>query len=307
MKPAHFILMVVMNCFWAGAYSAFKALAPHLDAGEVTTLRYGLAALILLVAWPMLRGAAPRGRDLVRTCLMGVIVFVLAPRLQVAGVQRGQAGDASVLMALEPLITSVAAALFLREHIGPRRWMGFSLGLLGVVLMAQVWRPDFHLPGLTANGFFVASFVCETAYSIMGKPLLGRVGLVKTVALALVAGTAVNVAIDGPKTLHAASALPLRAWAVMAYLVIVCTIVGYVVWFVVIRETEVSVTVLTVLIQPVVGLAIATVALKEALHWGQLWGSGAIIAGLAIGLSRQLRRAPAAGGSSLSAEDRRRG
>lgn len=290
MRPSFFILLVVMNCFWAGAYSGFKALEPWLDAGAVTTLRYGLSAVILLLGWPLLRGAAPRGRDLVRTCLMGVIVFVMAPRLQVAGVQRGQAGDASVLMALEPLITSVAAAVFLREHIGPRRWMGFSLGLLGVVLMAQVWRPDFRLPGLLANGLFVASFVCEAAYSVMGKPLLGRVGLVKLVTVALVAGTVVNVLIDGPRTLHAASTLPLRAWAVMAYLVSICTVAGYIVWLAVIRETAVSVAVLTVFIQPVVGLAIATVALKESLHWGQLWGSAAIVFGLVIGLSRQIQR-----------------
>jgi drug/metabolite transporter (DMT)-like permease len=306
MRPALFILMVVMNCFWAGSYSAFKALAPYLGAGEVATLRYGVSAAILLLSWPLLGGAAPRGRDLGRTCMMGIVVFVLAPRLQVAGVQLGQATDASVLMGLEPLITSVAAALFLREHIGPRRWIGFSLGLAGAVLMGQVWRPDFRWPGLTANALFVASFVCEAAYSVMGKPLLGRARLVKIITVALLAGTAVNVLIDGPKTLHAASLLPLQAWAIMAYLVVVCTLVGYVVWFIVIRETEVNVVVLTVFIQPVVGLAIATVTLKESLHWGQLWGSAAIVLGLVIGLSRQIRRTPADAGRSPAPEGQSR-
>jgi drug/metabolite transporter (DMT)-like permease len=91
MKPAHLILLIVMNFFWAGTYSAFKALAPHLDAGGVATIRYGLAALVMVMCWPWLGGAAPRGRDLIRTALMGVIVFVMALRLQVAGVQMGQA------------------------------------------------------------------------------------------------------------------------------------------------------------------------------------------------------------------------
>ena len=78
----------------------------------------------------------------------------------------------------------------------------------------------------------------------------------------------------------------------MAYLVAICTVAGYIVWLAVIRETEVSVAVLTVFIQPVVGLAIATVTLKESLHWGQLWGSVAIVIGLVIGLSRQIQRKP---------------
>src|ERR1044071_3141222 len=104
MKPAQLLLLIVMNFLWAGAYSAFKALAPQLDAGGVTTLRYGLAAVALVACWPWLPGLAPRGRDLVQTALMGVVVCVCAPRLQVAGVQQGQAGDAAVLVGLEPLI-----------------------------------------------------------------------------------------------------------------------------------------------------------------------------------------------------------
>jgi len=291
MKPAYLILLIVMNVLWAGSYSTFKVLAPQLDPGGVATLRFGIAAIALLACWPWLPGRTPRGNDLIKTLLMGVIVFVLAPRLQVSGVQRGQAGDAAVLMALEPLITSVGAALFLREHIGPRRWLGFCLGLGGVVLMAEVWKPGFHLPGLTANGLFVASFVCEAACSIMGKPLINRAGLLRVLALALMAGAVVNCGIDGRQTVAAAQHLSPGAWWLVAYLATICTLIGYVVWLVVIRETEVNVTVLTVFIQPVVGVVIATVALKESLHWGQLWGTLAIVVGLVIGLSRQIKPA----------------
>jgi drug/metabolite transporter (DMT)-like permease len=195
-------------------------------------------------------------------------------------------------MAFEPLVTSVAAALFLREHIGPRRWAGFSLGLLGMVVMAEVWRPDFRLPSLAANALFVASFFCEAAYSVMGKPLITRASLGKTIALAVLAGTAVNATLNGPDTVRAAAAMPFSAWLLMAYLTVICTVIGYVVWFVVIRETEVNVTVLTVFLQPVVGLGIAMVALGESLRWSQLWGSAVIVAGLIIGLSRQIRRPP---------------
>jgi len=289
MKPRHLLLLIVMNCFWAGAYSAFKSLAPQLDPGCLTTLRFGLAAILLLVCWPWLPGRAPRGGDLLKTLLMGVIVFVLAPRLQVAGVQQGQAADAAVLMALEPLITSLAAAMFLGEHVGPRRWLGFGCGLAGVILMAETWKPEFHLPSLTANALFVASFVCEAAYSIMGQPLIRRAGLLKVLTLSLLAGAVLNGALDGRATLAAAQRLTPAAWLLMAYLALICTLVGYVVWFVVIRETEVNVTALTVFIQPVVGVALATLALHETLRWGQLWGSLAIVCGLVIALSRQIK------------------
>lgn len=291
MKPAHLVLLIVMNFFWAGTYGSFKALAPYLDAGGVTTLRFGLAAVIALLAWRWLPGKAPRGWDLGKNILMGVIVFVMAPRLQVAGVQLGKVGDSAVLVGLEPLITSVAAAIFLREHIGPRRWVGFLLGLSGVVFMAQVWRPNFRLPGLTANAIFVTAFFCEAAYSIIGKPLIARAGMIKVLAVALIAGTCVNVALDGGRTLALLPTLPPYAWGLILYLSILCTLVGYAVWFVVINETEVSVTALTVFLQPIVGLFLAVVWLGESLHVGQLWGSLAIVAGLVVGLSRQIKPA----------------
>jgi drug/metabolite transporter (DMT)-like permease len=290
MKPAHLVLLIVMNCLWAVSYSAFKAVSPWLDAGGVATLRFGLAGAILLLCWPWLPGLAPRGRDLVRTMVMGVIVFVLAPRLQVAGVQLGQATDASVLVALDPLISAVGAAIFLREHIAPRRWMGFLLGLTGAVLMAEVWRPGFRLPALTANAWILMSFFCEAAYSLMGKPMLKRAGLFKILAIALLAGTAVNLLVDGSPTVRAAAAMPPRAWLVLGYLSVICTVAGYSLWFAVIREAEVNAAALTVLIQPVVGAAVAMAWLGEALRWGQLWGSLVIVAGLVVGLPRQTRR-----------------
>jgi drug/metabolite transporter (DMT)-like permease len=59
---------------------------------------------------------------------------------------------------------------------------------------------------------------------------------------------------------------------------------------VVIRESEVNVAALTIFAQPLAGIAIAAIWLREPLHAGQLWGGAAIVAGLILGLSRQIKR-----------------
>src|SRR6266481_536810 len=124
-----------MNFFWAAVYSAYKVIAQDLPAAHITglivTVRFGLAALCLLFVWPWLPGQTPRGRDFFITCLMGVMLFVLGQRLQVYGNQLGSAGNSAVLMGFEPVITSIAAAIFLHERIGPRRWVGLALGFSG--------------------------------------------------------------------------------------------------------------------------------------------------------------------------------
>src|ERR1035441_10235246 len=290
MKPAYLIILLLMNLCWAGVYSANMVLGHDLKTGGIVTTRFGLAGLCLLAAWAWVPGLAPRRRDLVKSCMMGIILLVLGQRLQVYGNQLGTAGNSSVLMAVEPLITSLAAALFLREHIGLRRLAGFALGMGGVVLLNGVWRKDFQWTGLVPSLIFISSFVCEAAYSVVGKPIVARASPAKMLAITLVVGSAVNLLIDGPTTLSAAKTLPPEAWYLLLALAVVCTAIGYTVWFIVIRECPVNVAALTIFAQSVFGVAIAALWLGEKLHWGQLLGSIAIVAGLGLGLSRQIQR-----------------
>jgi len=254
------------------------------------TLRFGLAGLCLLLAWPWLPGPAPRGRDLLKTCLMGVMGYVLGQRLQVYGNQTSTAGNCAVLMALEPIVTSAAAAFFLHEHIGPRRLAGFAMGLAGVAVLNRVWAADFQWTGLVASVLFVSSFLCEAAYSVIGKPIVAKASVMKMLAISLLAGTAVNLLIDGPATLVTARTLPPMAWALLGMLSVVCTAIGYSLWFIVIRECPLNVAALTIFVQSVFGVILAALWLGESLHWGHALGSATIVAGLMLGLSRQVRR-----------------
>lgn len=288
MKLSYLIILLVMNFFWAAVYSAYKVIGPTLPSGGIVTIRFGLAALFLLIAWPWLPGTAPRGRDLLITSVIGVVVFVLGQRLQVYGNELGTAGNSAVLMGFEPLVTSVAASLFLGEHIGPRRWSGMGLGFCGVALLHGVWRPEFQWAGLTASAIFISSFICEAVYSVVGKGIVLRAGVMKMLALSLLVGTAVNLLIDGGPTLQAARTLSGEAWLLLVLLAGICTCLGYTLWFVIIRECPVNVAALTVFAQSLFGVVLAATWVHERLHGGQFLGCLAIVLALTWGLSRQI-------------------
>ena len=290
MKPWQLIVMILLNAGWAATPIINKALEMQLQPGGVVTLRFGLAALCLAALWPWLPGKAPRGRDLAMSVFIGLLVFVVGQRLQVLGVKLGTAGNSAVLMGLEPMLATVAAAVFLREHVGPRRMAGLAVSLAGLAVLNEVWRPGFKWTGLVPSLIFVSSFVSETAYSILGKPLLERASPTKILACALFGAALANLIFDGSQTIRAAGALHWGDWAMLAYMAIICTVVGYAMWFEVIRTVPVNVVALTIFVQPVAGVPLALWYLHEPLHWGQLWGSLVIAAGLLLGLSRQVSR-----------------
>jgi drug/metabolite transporter (DMT)-like permease len=290
MKPVHLVSLLVMNFFWSAVYSAYKVVGHDLPTGGIVTLRFGLAALSFLVVWPWLPGAAPRGRDLCATCLLGVMLYVGGQRLQVYGNSLGMAGNSAALMSIEPLLTSVGAALILREHLGPRRLAGFALGILGVAMINGVWRADFRWSGMGASMMLLLSFACESAYSVFGKPITQRFSVMKMLAISLLVGTLVNLLIDGSSTMTAAKSLTPKAWGLLLMLALLCTTFGYTLWFVVIRDCPISVAALTVFAQSVFGVGIAALWLGEKARWEQLAGSLTIVSGLILGLSRQVKR-----------------
>jgi O-acetylserine/cysteine efflux transporter len=284
------LIMVLLNVGWAGTIVINKALT-GLPAGSIVTLRFALAALCMVLLWPLWRGPTPRGRDAVLSVLIGILVFVVGQRLQVQGVILGKASDSAVLMAVEPLLTSVAAALFLREHIGPRRLLGFLVSIAGVLVLNRVWRPDFQWTGLLPSLLFMSSFLCETAYSILGKPLVSRSDPAKILTFALLGATAVNLLWDGSATAALAVKLRPADWALLGYMAVICTVIGYSVWLAVIKHAPVNVVALTIFMQPLAGVPLAAAWLGDELHWGQLWGCLLILGGLILGLSRQIHAA----------------
>jgi O-acetylserine/cysteine efflux transporter len=301
MRTGWLFILIGFNVFWAGTYSAFKDLKQWLNPGQVVSLRYGLAAVLLLLCWRWLPGKTPRGRDLLRTCLMGLLVFVVAPRMQVIATQAGQAGDMSVLVALEPLAITLSAALFLGERIPANRWIGFFCGMLGVAFLSNIWQPGFRLAGLGANLLFIGSFFCGAAFSVMGKALNQRSGFLKVITLSLTAGVMINLALDGPSTLAVARHLPLRAWLEITYLATICTALGFGVWFAAMRVLPVNALAMTIFVQPFAGTLIAVGLLGETPQLGQLWGGLAIAAGLVLGLRQgNSKRASLAAGNVSS-------
>ncbi len=60
--------------------------------------------------------------------------------------------NANAIMQSIPLVVTLGATLFLKEHIGPRRWIAISIGFLGMLLIVRPGTDGFNIYALCALG-----------------------------------------------------------------------------------------------------------------------------------------------------------
>jgi len=131
--PMLFILL------WSSGYVAGKLALPHVGPLTLLTMRFGLAAVVLLsvaaatqAPWP------PRRRDWAHLAVVGLLMQVLHFSGIYFALRAGlSAGVAGLLVGLMPLATALGAHLWLAEALGRRQVLGLLGGLAGVALVVM--------------------------------------------------------------------------------------------------------------------------------------------------------------------------
>lgn len=137
---ASFALPLLFIAMWSSGYVVGKLAVPHAAPFTLLTLRFGLAALVLLAVALASRAPWPTNR---RQFGHLVVAGLLIQALQFAGLYTAlklgvSAGESALIVGTMPVCTALGAVVLLGERPGARQWLGMAGGLLGVVLV--VWH-----------------------------------------------------------------------------------------------------------------------------------------------------------------------
>lgn len=135
--PALFVFL------WATGFIGAGFAMPYAEPFWFMTARFFIAAIILAV-WALATGARwPDRRGLVNAAIVGCLIHGIYLSGVFWAVRHGlPAGMTALVSGLQPLITTLIAALFLREVVLPRQWLGLLIGFCGVALVVA---PKFSL------------------------------------------------------------------------------------------------------------------------------------------------------------------
>ncbi|MEO9778352.1 MAG: DMT family transporter [Sedimentitalea sp.] len=185
------ILLMIMAifCFTLMDASA-KALAPRIGVLPTVWARYaGQMALVLILVAPRLKTVARTSQPVLQ--FLRSILLMSATAFFFTGISMIPLSDAAALMALNPVLITLGAALFLGEPLGVRRIGGIIVALIGALIIIRPGSSVFSLSALLP----LAAAGCYSAYSLLTRRLgaaedvwtsLFYTGLVGTVLLTLV-------------------------------------------------------------------------------------------------------------------------
>lgn len=143
---------------------AAKAISARADTVMALWARYaGQMALVTLIVLPRLRSVA-------RTHYPGLqfarsLFLLLASTFMFFGIARIALAEATAVMALNPVLITLGAALFLGERLGWRRIAGIGAALCGALIIIRpgtaVFSPDALLP--------LGGAICFASYALLTR------------------------------------------------------------------------------------------------------------------------------------------
>lgn len=283
MKPR--LVWLVLCGIWGSTWLFIKIGLTDLPPFTFAGIRFVLASLIL-VSLAAIRGASwPRTRKgwgLI--AIVGLLQFSLNYGLVFWGEQHIPSGLAAVLQATFPAFGMVIAHFYLpQERMTTAKVIGVLLGIFGV---AVIFSDQLSIGGTMALLGSVA-LVLSALFGSYGNVLVKAYGRdVDPMVLAagqMIFGMVPLLAIG---LITEGNPLKLRwtVWAVISlmYLVVVGSVIAFALYYWLLRNMQVTKTMLIALVTPVVAVLLGMIVLHEEFNWRLLAGGACIIAGLAL-------------------------
>jgi drug/metabolite transporter (DMT)-like permease len=279
-------LFGLLCLIWGSTWLVIKIGYGGLGPFNIAALRFVVAGGLMTVLVPVLRASWPRGREQWAVVLVvGTLLFAADYGLIYWAEQWLESGITAVLFAVMPILTAIAAHLYLpAEPLTPNRIGGALLAFVGIVaLFGDSLRFDPALAWPMAA--IVASAACASVAAVYAKRHGSALHPASLNAPAMLVG-ALLLAFMSLISGHGL-ALPRDAtgWWAVAYLAVLGSVVTFLIYFHLLRTWKATTMSYIAIITPVIALALGWAVRDERLTIWSLAGGLLVLAGVALALT----------------------
>lgn len=277
-----------MVVIWGSYPALVKVALRDMPPFTLAALRCTLASALLLgLLWRETGAGEPiltRG-DLPGLIILGLTGITLSTGTFYLAIHWTTASNAAILTATTPVFVVLGDRFVLGERLSRRRWLGVMASAVGVLL--TVTRGELRLLEIrpqVGDAIALGGQVAWATYTLYGKRVMERLSPQAATAGAYLVGTAllVPIAVVVAPAFPPARLTSLPAWGVVLFQGIVGTL-SHVWYYRGVQTLGPAVTAIFMNLQPLVGMAFATVLLSEAVSMAQ--GLGVILVLLGVWLT----------------------
>jgi drug/metabolite transporter (DMT)-like permease len=282
-----YLRLAMVPAIWGGTFIAGRVLALSLPATAGALLRFVAASLALLVAARLLEGGLPRldRRQLAATLALGATGVLAYNLLFLSALALLPASRASLIVALNPVVTITLSAWLLQERITRLRLFGILLALAGVWIVVSRGELLAFLSGAIGRGeVMMFGAACSwAAYTLIGRGVLRGLTPLAATTYASLFGTGMLalVAVPGLSRLDLSVVSPAVIASVL-YLGLLGTGVAFVWYYRAVRRIGPSRTVIFNNLVPVFGATFGVTLLGEPLLPSMVVGGALAVIGVML-------------------------
>lgn len=272
MKKVYFF--VVLTAFLFGTMEvALKLAGSELDSFQLTFLRFMIGGLLLLpfAIREMKKNQVKLGlKDFAYLLYVGILGIPLSMLFFQLGVMHSNAATASVLISINPLFTMIFAHFMTDEKLKKSNVIVLLIGLLGIIFMIKPW--DLQ-EGNTVLGviLMLLAALFFGLYTVAGKISIKKMGIMAQTSISFILGSLVLLVImlfmGRPVVAGVAD-----NWAVVAYVSVFVTGLGYFSYFTAIRLSDATTGSIAFFLKPAIAPVMAVIFLGESILWNTYIG-----------------------------------
>jgi drug/metabolite transporter (DMT)-like permease len=193
--------MAITIVTWASAFAAIRVALAGLTPLDLAAVRYISAAAIAGLYLAIVRPPLPRWRDVVRLAVIGFLSVTAYALFLNTGEITVEAGAASFILQINPILVALMAIPLLGERFGWRSWAGTLVSFAGI-------------------GFIALGGEGHMAFNAGALLVFGALPLLPAL----------------PAAYTALGAAPAHVTIAVAWLVVMPTLIGYLTWSIALKR-----------------------------------------------------------------------
>ena len=280
------LLLTFSSLVWGGNVVAARFAVGEISPMALVGLRWiVVSAIIAFLARGRLRATLAQLKPHWAYLLpMGVLGFTLSNAMLYEGARFTSGLNVSIIQGVLPVLVLAGARVIYGVRAGLVRWIGVTITMAGIVLIATEGEPARILELQINKGdglvFLGAAIYAAFTLALRKRPPMTAMAFFIGVAVAALASSV--PAMVGEAMLGAAIWPGWRGLLVLLYVAIFTSIIGQVCW---IRAVEIIGPARAGVFQnlvPVVGALLSVLLLREAFHWHHAASLVLVLSGLFI-------------------------